>query len=111
MFKLKKQMKRILYCAMAAALFVGTVGCADEKEGTDDPTVDNAVDPDLYDVDPQPETDQEEVKMNTTLYFFSDADAARRPVPRFRNRSRSFRGRPARETAYPAGKCNIERSA
>jgi len=44
MFKLKKQMKRILYCAMAAALFVGTVGCADEKEGTDDPTVDNAVD-------------------------------------------------------------------
>ena len=61
---------------MAAALFVGTVGCADEKEGTDDPTVDNAVDPDLYDVDPQPETDQEEVKMNTTLYFFSDADAA-----------------------------------
>lgn len=76
MFKLKKQMKRILYCAIAAALFVGTVGCADEKEGTDDPTVDNAVDPDLYDVDPQPETDQEEVKMNTTLYFFSDADAA-----------------------------------
>ena len=76
MFQLKKQMKRILYCAMAAALFVGTVGCADEKEGTDDPTVDNAVDPDLYDVDPQPETDQEEVKMNTTLYFFSDADAA-----------------------------------
>lgn len=41
MFKLKKQMKRILYCAMAAALFVGTVGCVDEKEGTDDPTVDN----------------------------------------------------------------------
>ena len=38
--------------------------------------MDNAVDPDLYDVDPQPETDQEEVKMNTTLYFFSDADAA-----------------------------------
>lgn len=41
---------------MAVALFAGAVGCSDEKEGTDDPAVDNAADPDLYDVDPQPET-------------------------------------------------------